>query len=110
VDARRQQLFGMLELHYRRCGWKVERAGDGTVRANGPGGVTWIGMPILPDDLEEPEFERRLLELSEQRMPHGQLCPLELLPAEECAAELEVRLRRLRLADRGHVAVYSVAA
>lgn len=110
MSVSRQQLLDHLERHYRGCGWRVDRAPDGTVRAAGTGGVTWIGLAVTPEDLAAPDFEARLLDLSEQRMPQGQLCPLELLPAEECAAELEARLRRLRLANRGHVAVYSLAA
>ena len=45
-----------------------------------------------------------------QRMPQGALCPLELLPAEDCADELRAVLARLRLSERGHVEVYSLAA
>ncbi len=110
MDERRADLRGTLERHYRGCGWKVERAADGTVRARGPGGVTWIGVAVVADDLAAAAFDEFLLELSEQRMPTGELCPLELLPAEECAVDLEARLRRLRLLDRGHIALYSLAA
>lgn len=110
MSATRQELLDTLANHYRNCGWKVEHAPDGTVRATGPGGVTWIGLPVVAGDLEEPRFEQLLLDSSEERMPQGERCPLELLPAAECAAELDSRLERLRLADRGHVAVYSLAA
>ncbi len=109
MESRRQQLLDVLERYYRSCGWRAERGDDGTVRAAGPGGVTWIGMAVVPEDLGTEEFERRLLALSDERMPQGALCPLELLPAEECNHELRATLARLRLAERGHVAVYSLA-
>lgn len=108
--AERRELSSALEKHYRACGWPVERAADGTVRAVGPGGVTWIGLPVVADDLEHEELAERLLALSEQRMPTGQLCPLELLPAADCAGELRRLLEELRLAGRGHVEIYSRAA
>jgi hypothetical protein len=111
MEAKRQELTAQLEAYYRSCGWKVRRADDGTVRADGPGGVTWIGMPVVREDLGSPEFDDRLLELSEQRMPRGgELCPFELLPASECADDVRARLARLRLHERGNVAVYSIAA
>lgn len=106
----REKLREALESYYRSCGWKVERADDGTVRASGVGGVTWIGLPVVAQDLAEDGFEGRLIELAEQRMPQGALCPLELLPAEECADDLRAVLVRLRLSERGHVGVYSLAA
>lgn len=108
--TQRRELSSALENHYRACGWPVERADDGTVRAVGPGGVTWIGVPVVAADLDQDEFARRLVALSEQRMPAGQLCPLELLPAADCAGELRDLLARLRLAERGHVEIYSRAA
>ncbi len=110
MNARREDLIQALEGYYRSSGWNVARADDGTVRAVGPGGVTWIGLPVVPEDLAAEDFEERLLALSEQRMPRGELCPFELLPAEECATELRCALERLRLTERGHVAVYSLAA
>ena len=110
VSNVRQELLEQLETYYRSCGWKVESFADGTVRAAGIGGVTWIGMAVVPEDLESDAFEERLLELSEQRMPAGQRCPFELLPAEECADELRATLERLRLSERGHVGVYWLAA
>lgn len=110
MDASRADLVAHLEAYYRRCGWKVERAEDGTVRAAGLGGVTWIGLPVVGDDLADPGFGQRLLALADERMPAGQLCPLELLPAQDCAAELRGLLDELRLGDRGHVEVYSLAA
>ncbi len=108
MSAKREELLGKLEDYYRSCGWPVERARDGTVRAAGPGGVTWIGMAVVEEDLTDG-LEERLVKLSEVRMPSGgERCPLELLPAEECAGELRAVLGRLRLA--GRVSVYSLAA
>ena len=104
------ELREVLASYYRSCGWKVEHASDGTIRASGIGGVTWIGLPVVADDLADEGFEGRLVELAEQRMPQGALCPLELLPAEDCADELRAVLARLRLSERGHVEVYSLAA
>jgi hypothetical protein len=106
----RQQLAGLLEEYYRGCGWSVTRAEDGTVRARGLGGVTWIGLPVVGDDLADPAFSEALRTLSEERMPTGELCPLELLPDAGCADELRGLLAELRLSDRGHVGVYSLAA
>ena len=106
----RHELRKLLASYYRSCGWKVEDAPDGTVRASGIGGVTWIGMPVVADDLADDSFPGRLVELAEQRMPYGALCPLELLPAEDCADDLRALLTRLRLSERGHVEVYSLAA
>jgi hypothetical protein len=110
MSARRQELQALLERHYRDAGWKVERHDDGTVRACGIGGVTWIGLAVVAEDVKDNTFAARVLELSDQRMPKGELCPLELLPEPECADEVWRVLERLRLAERGHVDVYSVAA
>ncbi|MHB1243783.1 MAG: hypothetical protein ACYC1P_10375 [Gaiellaceae bacterium] len=106
----KSELCEALSSSYRGRGWKVEHAADGTVRASGIGGVTWIGLPVVAADLAEEGFGERLLELADQRMPQGALCPLELLPAEDCADELRAVLARLRLSERGHVEVYSLAA
>ena len=43
-------------------------------------------------------------------MPRGELCPLELLPDASCADRLRALLDVLRLRDRGHVEVYTLAA
>lgn len=104
------ELRNALESYYQSCGWKVEHTSDGTVRASGIGGVTWIGLPVVATDLASEGFEAQLLELADQRMPQGALCPLELLPAEDCADDLRAMLARLRLSERGHVEVYSLAA
>ena len=108
MDARRQELLGELERYYRSCGWKVERAEDGTLRAAGVGGVTWIGMAVVESDLADDSFPERLRELSDVRESDGARCPFELLPEPGCAGEVRSLLDRLRLSER--VVVYSVAA
>lgn len=109
MSARKQELLGHLEAYYRGCGWPVEQAEDGTLRARGSGGVTWIGMAVAAEDLGDPGFPGRLIGLSDVRMPHtGERCPLEVLPAEECAGEVRALLASLGLADL--VSVYSLAA
>ena len=109
MDGRRQELLSELERYYRGCGWSVERANDGTVRAAGVGGVTWIGMAVVADDLASDEFTDRLLELSNAHMgPDGVRCQLDLLPDAACAGELHSLMQRLRLPER--VAVYALAA
>ena len=108
MKSRRQELLDELERYYRACGWKVERADDGTLRAAGAGGVTWIGMAVVQDDLSDEAFSDRLVELSDVRMDDdGARCPFELFPSPECAGEVHSLLARLRLAER--VAVYSLA-
>lgn len=108
MSERRQELLDELARYYESCGWRVERAADGTVRAAGTGGVTWIGLAVVPEDLRADGFGERLLELCEQRMPAGERCPFELLPDESCADELRDVLAGLRLSER--VSVYSLAA
>ena len=106
----RQRLATLLEDNYRGLGWSVEQCADGTVRAKGLGGVTWIGLPVTTDVLDDPAFPDTLLALAGERMPTGELCPLELLPDPGCETDLRALLERVRLADRGHVEVYAVAA
>ncbi len=107
--SRRQELLDQLECYYRGCGWNVERAEDGTVRAAGTGGVTWIGMAVVADDLAADDFAERLVALSDVHMAEdGARCPFELLPDADCARDVRSLLERLRLAER--VAVYSLAA
>jgi hypothetical protein len=110
VAATKGQLLELLERHYRGLGWKPTRHDDGTVRASGIGGVTWIGLAVVQGDFEDAGFADRLRELAAVRMPRGELCPLELLPDEASADRLRELLERLRLRERGHVEVYSVAA
>ena len=110
MDSSREELTGTLERYYRSCGFPVERHVDGSLRARGVGGVTWIGLAVVPEDLVEEAFAERLLSLADERMPRGERCPLELLPADECADDLRALLTELRLERRGHVEVYSLAA
>lgn len=110
MSVDREQLMSLFEDYYRSCGWSTTRADDGTVRARGLGGVTWIGLPVVAGDLADPGFAEALRALSEERMPTGELCPLELLPAAACAGELRGLLAELRLSERGHVEVYALAA
>ncbi|MEX2646127.1 MAG: hypothetical protein WD249_07695 [Gaiellaceae bacterium] len=105
---RRQELLGQLEAYYRGCGWPVEHGDDGTLRAKGAAGVTWIALAVVAEDLAEDGFGDRLLALSDVRMPTGERCPLELLPAAECAEDVRALLARLGLTDL--VSVYSLAA
>jgi len=111
MDTSREQLTSRLTEHYRGQGWATRAGEDGVVLADGPGGVTWIGAAVVGHDLASGELENRLVDLADRRMSHGgELCPLELLPAADCVDELEGLLERLGLADRRHVAVYSLAA
>lgn len=80
------------------------------MRAAGLSGVTWIGLPVVSADLADPAFEGRPTTLSDQRMPTGELCPLELLPDEGCAGALAELIDRLRIRARGNVGIYSTAA
>lgn len=109
MDTPRADLLAQLETYYRGCGWKVERVDDRTVHAHGPGGVTWVGLAVVNDDLSDETFVAQLSELSARRMESGgERCPLELLPNPACADELRSLLARLRLTDR--VSVYSLAS
>jgi hypothetical protein len=111
VDRSRDDLTQRLADHYRGQGWTTRTEADGTILADGPGGVTWIGAGITSSDLSSGGLDARLAELADRRMPHGgELCPLELLPATDCVAELEGLLERLGLAERRHVVVYSLAS
>ncbi|CAN5781910.1 hypothetical protein BH18ACT13_BH18ACT13_07560 [soil metagenome] len=105
----REDLIAALEEYYRSCGLRPEWAPDGTVRARGFGGVTWIGLPVSAEDLDDADFEARLVELGGERMPTGELCPLELLPSPDCAERLYAILERVGLGERGNVEVYAAA-
>jgi hypothetical protein len=111
VTSRRAQLIETLEEHYRRGTlWgEPRREPDGTVRVEDFGGVTWIGVAVLPEDLERDDFRARLAELAEARMTgtHWR-CPIELMPDPSCVGDLERLLRDLRLEDR--IDVYQTAA
>lgn len=108
MDSDREQLLSHLERYYRDGGWPVSRDED-LVLAAGPGGVTWIGAAVVREDLEAGELAERLSELAERRMPKtGALCPLELLPADGCADDLQAVLEDTGLARRNHIAVYAL--
>lgn len=107
----RNELTTRLADHYRKQGWATRTEADGTILADGPGGVTWIGTAVTATDLHSGELEARLPDLADRRMPRGgELCPLELLPAADCREDLEGLLERLGLAQHRHVAVYSLAS
>ena len=109
MSVTRDELIAALEEYYRSCGLRPERAPDGTVRARGFGGVTWIGLPVAAEDVDDAGFEARLVELGAQRMPTGEPCPLELLPAPDCAERLYAILERVGLGEHGNVQLYAAA-
>ncbi len=109
MSVTRDELIAALEEYYRSCGLRPERAPDGTVRARGFGGVTWIGLPVSAEDLDDAGFEARLVDLGGERMTTGELCPLELLPAPECAERLYSMLERVGLGEHGNVQLYAAA-
>ena len=94
--------------HYGRCGFDADVAPDGTVRAVGLGGVEWIGLVIVREDV--PQVAERLVALSRERMPTGQFCALELLPDADCERDVRDVLRRTGIRDWRYVEVYSLAA
>ncbi|HEX5584129.1 hypothetical protein [Gaiella sp.] len=110
MSATRDHLADLLSGYYGGSGFRVERRPDGTVAGHGFGGVTWIGLPVVRSDLDDPAFPDRLRALSEVRMPTGELCPLELLPDDACGDDLRALLVDLHLSDRGHVQVYTVVS
>lgn len=57
------------------CGREVERSEDGTPRATGPGGGSWIGLAVVPEDLENEAFEERRRPLSEHVPCVGRRAP-----------------------------------
>ena len=108
----RAGLIERLEDYYRGCGWSVKHSSDGTLAAAGPGGVTWHGAAILPEDVARAGWlDERLVELAERRMPGGgELCPLDLLPTEDAEPALREALDRTGLSHRPHVSVYALTA
>ncbi len=112
MNEAREALSGQLEAYYRSCGWRVRRADDGTLEADGPGGVTWHGAAIVAEDIRDAAaLDARLMELAGRRMPEGgELCPLDLLPDPRAEAELREALERTRLSHRPHVSLYELAA
>ncbi len=112
MNQAREALSAQLEAYYRSCGWRVQKADDGTLEAVGPGGVIWHGAAITAEDVAQADaLDARLTELAARRMPEaGELCPLDLLPDIEAKAGLEEALIRTRLSHRPHVSVYELAA
>ena len=107
----RDELIGVLESHYRAgTVWGMPtRAEDDSVRVIDCLGVEWVALAVVPEDLDDPAFPDRLVELANRTMPGtGSRCELELLPADECRPAVESLLRKLRLDER--VSVYSRAA
>lgn len=70
MSGSREKLLTILEDVYRQGSvWgEPRRAGDGTVRVADCGGVTWIALAVVPDDLEDAGFPARLRSLAETRM------------------------------------------
>ncbi len=112
MNEARHVLASQLEAYYRSCGWRVRRADDGTLEADGTGGVTWHGAAIVAEDIQgTTALDARLVELANRRMPGGgELCPLDLLPDPEAEAGLREALERTRLSHRPHVSVYELSA
>lgn len=111
MNETRSELLGQLEGYYRGCGWPVRRAEDHVLEAAGPGGVTWHGIAVVDEDASDSAaLDARLRDLGERRMPAGgELCPLDILPAAGCEAELAEALDRTGLSARPHVSVYGLA-
>jgi hypothetical protein len=111
MNTTREELLQALEDGYRRgMVWREPWRADDTVCVADSGGVTWYALAVLPEDVADPAFRERLLELADRHMPapDGRRCVLEAFPAEECRHEFEALLRELRLDER--VAVYSLVA
>ncbi len=108
----REELLARLEAQYRSSGWvPVRRDTAEVLHAAGPGGVTWFGMAILPDDLNSAaELGERIVDLSARRMPGGELCVLDLLPAPECHDAVAELLARLGLASSANISLYALPA
>lgn len=107
----RRELTEKLRAHYRASGWKVAKTADGLLEAVGPHGVKWLGRAVVAEDLRDEAFETEILDLADRRMPNGgELCPLDLLPAPDCATELRELLDAMGLGRNTHISVYSVAA
>ncbi len=112
MNEARHALASQLEAYYQSCGWRVRRADDGTLEADGPGGVTWYGAAIVAEDVHGTDaLDAWLVELANRRMlGGGELCPLDLLPDPEAEAGLREALERTKLNHRPHVSVYELSA
>lgn len=111
VEADRSALLALLERQYRQSGWSSRRGGDDVIRAAGPGGVTWFGMAIVPEDVAGEGLVERIRGLADQRMPRGgELCVLDLLPSAECHDEVERLLDAAGLGSRSNISLYALPA
>src|SRR6266508_1404318 len=108
MSERREELLAALEAVYRRGSvWgEPSRADDGSVRVSDSGGVTWIGLAVMPEDLEDPAFADRLRDFASQRMPSDGR-GLTLRPTARRARQrlLARRLSLVGLLDLPHAAV-----
>src|SRR5437660_910505 len=57
MDASRADLLAQLEAYYRGCGWTVQRVNDSTLHADGPGGITWIGLAVVGEDVHDDPLD-----------------------------------------------------
>lgn len=111
VESERSALLSLLERQYRQSGWSSRRGDNDVIRAVGPGGVTWFGMAILPQDLADRGLVGRIRELADQRMPRGgELCVLDLLPSAECHDEVDRLLDAAGLGSRNNISLYALPA
>lgn len=104
----RDELTAVLEDLYRTGSvWgEPSLANDGTVHVIDCLGVEWIALAVVPEDLDDPAFPDRLVDLANRHMPDtGRRCVFEVLPAEECKPAVEALLKALRLDER--VSVYA---
>jgi demethoxyubiquinone hydroxylase (CLK1/Coq7/Cat5 family) len=63
------------------------------------------------EDVVAESLDEKLTQLADTRMPvGGELCPVDLLAAEDCEEQVRAALNRLRLDERPHVSLYSSAA
>jgi len=107
----RETLLSMLDRQYRSSGWvPVRRDEHDVLHAAGPGGVTWFGLAILPDDLESEHLADRIRALADRRMPGGERCVLDLLPAPECHDAVADLLDSLGLGTSKNISLYSMPA
>lgn len=106
-NPEREQLRELLRTTYRQFGWRFTEAADGTIAATDDSGITWHGVGVVEDDVEDAAFAARLLELSSRRMANGNWpCPLDLLPTAECEDALYALLDRIGLGRRNNVTIY----
>ncbi|MGI8632399.1 MAG: hypothetical protein ACR2NA_07625 [Solirubrobacterales bacterium] len=69
-------------------------------------------MAVVRDDLADPGLGERITDLAGRRMGNterGALCPLDILPAPECAGAVEELIAGLHLRRSQHISVYREA-